>query len=172
MVGRHSQKDSKQKATRSAENTYHPKPICHQTNSSYWIMAPQNIRQNEPSTTLQSARQNRWYFRGVLPSTPANRTRQHSPVIRPKHDCLEELSVHTLLTKSTEYVRKYTEKENFLTRSYYLLRQPSLSAAMSYLLELKGPGNNKATTRETNLYPPGQRKIHEEVLCTTFNTSY
>lgn len=135
-------------------------------------MALENIRQNEPSTTLQSTQQNCWSFRGISPSTPANRTRQQSPVIKPKHDCLEELSVDTLLTRPTEYVWKYTEKENFLTRSYYLLRQPSLSAAMSHLPELKGPGNNKATTCETNLHPPGQRKIYEEVLSTTFDISH
>lgn len=54
-------------------------------NCSYRTMTLQSKRQNEPSATLQSARQNGWYFRGVSPSTPANPTRQHSPVIRPKH---------------------------------------------------------------------------------------
>lgn len=47
-------------------------------------MTLQNMRQNEPSTTLQST-QHFWYFRGISPSTPANQTRQHSPDIRPKH---------------------------------------------------------------------------------------
>lgn len=47
-------------------------------------MTLQNMRQNEPSTTLQST-QHCWYFRGSSPSTPANQTRQHSPDIRPKH---------------------------------------------------------------------------------------
>lgn len=48
-------------------------------------MTLQNMRQNELSTTLQSTQQNRWYFRGISPSTPANQTRQRSPDIRPKH---------------------------------------------------------------------------------------
>lgn len=48
-------------------------------------MTLQNMRQNEPSATLQSTQRNRWYFRGISPSTPANQTRQCSPDIRPKH---------------------------------------------------------------------------------------
>lgn len=43
---------------------------------------------------------------------------------------------------------------------------------MSHLPELKGPGNNKATTCETNLYPPGQGKAYKEALSTTFDISY
>lgn len=43
---------------------------------------------------------------------------------------------------------------------------------MLHLPELKGPGNNKATTGETNIHPPGQRKACKEAVSTTFNISY
>lgn len=43
---------------------------------------------------------------------------------------------------------------------------------MSHLPELKGPGNNKATTCAANLHPPGQRKAYKEALSTTFVICY
>lgn len=103
MVGRQITGELQAKSYKVSKiKPYHPKSICHHTNSSYWAMTLQSMRQNEPSTSLQST-QHFWYFRGISPSTPANQTRQHSPDIRPK-DRMPQGAVRVCSPDKTDWI--------------------------------------------------------------------